>query len=58
MTVYHINDGPDYQPNKKRKVIRLRPSDVPGMILCRDVDTEEQLTIEIGKLERAKKETR
>ncbi len=57
MTIYHINDGPDYHPNKKRKVEVMRQADLPGMVMCRDIDTNESVIVEIGKLERAQKET-
>jgi hypothetical protein len=53
MTIYHINDGPDYHPNKKRWVEILKASETPGMIVCRDINTDEIIVTERGKLERS-----
>lgn len=45
-----INDGPDYAPNWKRKVIVIRPADIPGFTLCEDVLTRERLIVASGRI--------
>lgn len=54
-TTFLINDGPHDKPNFKRSVKPLCWSTVPGMVLCRDMDSGEILTIDKQKLEQAKK---
>ena len=49
-------DGPEYQPNGRITVVRLRPADIPGFTLCRDMAGKERV-IETAKLDRAEEGT-
>lgn len=56
MVIYTINDGPEFdRPNKIRRVIYVSASTFSFMSQCKDIDTGEMLTVDNGKLARAKR---
>lgn len=47
----HIaKDGPDYAPNRFRRVVLDRMADTPGFFRCWDVDARVFVTVAQGKL--------
>lgn len=55
MTTYEINDGPDYAPNFKRRVVEMDFPPQNNFVYVRDVRTGEILRIDRGRLDRARK---
>ena len=50
-SIKKVHDGPEYSPNKFRRVVVLRDDDTPSFKRCLDVDTGEVLSIHVNKLE-------